>query len=192
MIRRNGIRRTGDRCDGARRTGDPCDGARRAHARSRDDRCHDVRQVGIRRTEDRRIGTWSPARLPARLLARRAAAAQVPRGQAALEYAGVIALLLFVGLAALQLGIVAYTAQQAGTAARAAARTAAMPDGEGRGVAAGEAAMSDWLVDGADISAPDCGGDQITATVTVEVPALLPVLDFGAASRSVTMPCDGP
>ncbi|MER7665172.1 MULTISPECIES: TadE/TadG family type IV pilus assembly protein [unclassified Streptomyces] len=109
------------------------------------------------------------------------------RGQAALEYAGVITLLLFVALAAIQLGIVAYTAQQAGTAARAAARVAS--HGEGGGEAAGYAAMSDWLADGAEVSAPAEGG-EVTATVTIPVPALLPVFDFGSAERSVTMPVD--
>ncbi|MEJ8637118.1 TadE/TadG family type IV pilus assembly protein [Streptomyces sp. MS2.AVA.5] len=109
------------------------------------------------------------------------------RGQAALEYAGVITLLLFVALAAIQLGIVAYTAQQAGTAARAAARVAS--HGEGGGEAAGYAAMSDWLADGAQVSAP-AGGGEVTATVTIQVPALLPVFDFGSAQRTVTMPVD--
>ena len=108
----------------------------------------------------------------------REAPPETDRGQAALEYAGVITLLLFVALAAIQLGIVAYTAQQAGTAARAAARVAS--HGEGGGEAAGYAAMSDWLADGAQVSAP-AGGGEVTATVTIQVPALLPVFDFGSA-----------
>ncbi len=41
------------------------------------------------------------------------------RGQVAIEYLGFIPILLLVALAAVQLGLVAYTAQQAGTAARA-------------------------------------------------------------------------
>ncbi len=109
------------------------------------------------------------------------------RGQAALEFAGVITLLIFVALAAIQLGLVAYTAQQAGTAARAAARVASQ--GEGGGQAAGHAAMSDWLADGATV-AEEAGGSEVTVTVTVQVPALLPVFDFGSATRSVTMPVD--
>ncbi|MFF0446813.1 TadE family protein [Streptomyces sp. NPDC004609] len=114
------------------------------------------------------------------------------RGQAAVEYAGVITLLLLVGLAAIQLGLVAYTAQQAGTAARAAARTAATKDGEGRAVAAGTAAMSDWLADGADFDHGGCGGgdDEISVTVRVQVPRILPVFAFDPARRTVTMPCD--
>ncbi len=43
------------------------------------------------------------------------------RGQVALEYIGFIAILLLVGLAAIQLGVAAYAANQAGTGARAAA-----------------------------------------------------------------------
>ncbi|MFI1013871.1 TadE/TadG family type IV pilus assembly protein [Streptomyces sp. NPDC020965] len=111
-------------------------------------------------------------------------------GQAAVEYAGVITLLLFVALAALQLGLVAYTAQQTGTAARAAARMAAMKDGEGRAVAAGSAAMSGWLASNASIVPSGGCGDQVSVTVTVPVPAVLPVFDFGSATRTVTMPCD--
>lgn len=40
------------------------------------------------------------------------------RGQVAIEYLGFIPVLLLVTLAAVQLGLVAYTAEQAGTAAR--------------------------------------------------------------------------
>ncbi|MER6913666.1 TadE/TadG family type IV pilus assembly protein [Streptomyces sp. NPDC000594] len=112
------------------------------------------------------------------------------RGQAAIEYAGVLTLLLIVALAALQLGVVAYTAQQAGTAARAAARAAALPDADaGQAQEAGLASMSGWLRDGASVGVPGCG-EQVTATVSVEVPALIPLFDFGTAERSVTMPCD--
>ncbi|MFI1398380.1 TadE/TadG family type IV pilus assembly protein [Streptomyces sp. NPDC020681] len=107
------------------------------------------------------------------------------RGQAALEYAGVITLLLFVALAAIQLGLVAYTAQQAGTAARAAARVASQ---DGDAATAGRGAMSDWLADDARIT--QSGGDEVTVTVRIGVPALLPVFDFGDATRTVTMPRD--
>ncbi|GAA2241469.1 TadE/TadG family type IV pilus assembly protein [Streptomyces amakusaensis] len=110
------------------------------------------------------------------------------RGQAAIEYAGVITLLLLVGLAAVQFGLAAYTAQQAGTAARAAARAASQKDGDGKGAAAGRAALSDWL--DASISAECAGADEVTATAVVSVPRLLPVFDIGPATRRVTMPCD--
>ncbi|MER5767685.1 TadE/TadG family type IV pilus assembly protein [Streptomyces sp. NPDC001985] len=112
------------------------------------------------------------------------------RGQAALEFAGVITLLILVGVAAIQLGLVAYTAQQAGTAARAAARAEAQRDGAGTGPAAGLAAISGWLADGARVEAGCAPGSEVRATATVDVPALLPVLDFGPASRTVTMRCD--
>ncbi|MFC8014093.1 TadE family protein, partial [Streptomyces cinereoruber] len=52
------------------------------------------------------------------------------RGQAAVEYLGFLPILLLVGLAGLQLGIAAYAAQQAGTAARASARAASSDDEE--------------------------------------------------------------
>ncbi|GLF94376.1 TadE/TadG family type IV pilus assembly protein [Streptomyces yaizuensis] len=114
------------------------------------------------------------------------------RGQAAIEFAGIITLLLVVALAAIQLGLVAYAAQQAGTAARAAARTATQDDdGPGRATAAGHAALSDWL--DADISGvpASCEGEgEVTVTVRVQVPELLPGFDAGAAERRVTMPCD--
>ncbi|MGW4204067.1 TadE/TadG family type IV pilus assembly protein [Streptomyces sp. NPDC004726] len=109
-----------------------------------------------------------------------------------MEYAGVITLLLLVALAAIQLGLVAYTAQQAGTAARAGARMAATKDGDGRAQEAGRAAMSGWLADGADFDHGVCGDgdDEISVTVRVEVPRILPVFDFDPAVRTVTMPCD--
>ena len=70
------------------------------------------------------------------------------RGQVALEYLGFLPILLLVALAAVQLGLVAYAVQQAGTAARAAARVRlAGPSADG-GRGAGRAAMSDWLADG--------------------------------------------
>ncbi|MGV9315065.1 TadE family protein [Streptomyces sp. NPDC003691] len=114
------------------------------------------------------------------------------RGQAAVEYAGVLALLVFVALAAIQTGLVAYTAQQAGTAARAAARTEATEDGAGRGPAAGRSAISGWLADGARFDPGGCSGedDEVSVTAVVEVPSLLPVFDFDPAVRTVTMPCD--
>ncbi|MEW2085444.1 TadE/TadG family type IV pilus assembly protein [Streptomyces sp. NPDC005283] len=113
------------------------------------------------------------------------------RGQAAVEYAGVLALLLFVALAAIQLGLVAYTVQQAGTASRAAARVASQEGGADRYVESGKAAMSDWLADEAVISeAPGGSSDEVKVTVRVKVPALLPVFDFGDATRSTTMRCD--
>ncbi|MFJ8693793.1 TadE/TadG family type IV pilus assembly protein [Streptomyces roseolilacinus] len=108
------------------------------------------------------------------------------RGQAAIEFAGWIAVLLIAALAAVQLGIVAYAAQQAGTAARAAARVASQG---GDGHAAGLGAMSGWLADGATVSVPSgAGAEDVTATVTVTVPTVLPLLGFDPVTRTTTMP----
>lgn len=103
-----------------------------------------------------------------------------------LEFAGFLPILLLVGLAAIQLGLVGYAANQAGSGARAAARVAAQ--GEGGGEAAGHAAMHDGL--DADVSVGD-GGDTTTATVTVRVPTLLPFVDTDwSVEKSATMPND--
>ncbi|MDX2559647.1 TadE/TadG family type IV pilus assembly protein [Streptomyces sp. TX20-6-3] len=109
------------------------------------------------------------------------------RGQAAIEYLGFLPILLIVGLAGLQLGIAAYAAQQAGTAARAAARAASSDadDGPDAQAAAG-AAVSGWID-------PDVatyrGGDEITVTVTVTIPSVVPfVKDFGEVTKTATMP----
>lgn len=114
---------------------------------------------------------------------------ETDRGQAALEYVGVITLLLVAALAAIQLGIAAYTVQQAGTAARAAARTASYRNATTGADAAGRAALSDWLSGGASFGVAE-STDEVTVTATVPVPSILPVFDFGSAVRSVTMPKD--
>ncbi|MEU5158399.1 TadE/TadG family type IV pilus assembly protein [Streptomyces sp. NPDC020875] len=134
----------------------------------------------------------SPGRGPGALTRLRDRDRARDQGQAAIEFAGVIALLLFVALAAIQVGIVAYTAQQAGTAARAAARTESAEDGSGRGAAAGRAAISGWLADGADFDSGRCADedDEISVTAVVDVPSLLPGFDLDPAVRTVTMPCD--
>ncbi|WP_432104968.1 TadE/TadG family type IV pilus assembly protein [Streptomyces sp. bgisy091] len=111
------------------------------------------------------------------------------RGQAAIEYVGVLAILLLVALAAVQLGIAVYAAQQAGTASRAAARAASYDGRSWRYEQAGRASMSDWLADGASFT-PSGGGDEVTVTAKVRIPALLPLLDFGSVTRSATMPRD--
>jgi hypothetical protein len=109
------------------------------------------------------------------------------KGQAALEFVGVITLLLIAGLATVQLGLAAYAVQQAGTAARAAARTASYRQADMDPVAAGEAAVSGWLAP--QITVGD-GGDAVTATASVPVPSILPLFQFGSAVRSATMPKD--
>ncbi|MCI3904810.1 TadE/TadG family type IV pilus assembly protein [Streptomyces spectabilis] len=102
-----------------------------------------------------------------------------------LEFAGFLPILLLVGLAAIQLGLVGYAASQAGSGARAAARVAAQG---GDGEAAGHAAMHSGL--DADVSAPQ-GPETTTATVTVQVPTLLPFVDTDwEVEKTVTMPTD--
>ncbi|WP_053726302.1 hypothetical protein [Streptomyces sp. WM6378] len=114
------------------------------------------------------------------------------RGQVALEYIGFVAILLLVGLAAIQLGVAAYAVNQAGTGARAAARAASLDDpraGEPKldPVAAGTAAVSGWLKP--DVTPAGSGGDEATYTVTIKIPSVIPgIPDFGTATRTSTMP----
>ncbi|GGR69675.1 septum formation initiator [Streptomyces aureoverticillatus] len=106
-----------------------------------------------------------------------------------LEFAGFLPLLLIIGLAAIQLGLVGYAANQAGSGARAAARVASQ--GEGGGEAAGHAAMDSGL--DADVDAPTGSGETSTATVKVQVPTLLPFVDTDwTVTKSATMPNDDP
>ncbi|MFF4171261.1 TadE/TadG family type IV pilus assembly protein [Streptomyces sp. NPDC001744] len=110
------------------------------------------------------------------------------RGQVAVEYLGFLPILLLVGLAGLQLGIAAYAVQQAGTAARAAARAASSDaeDAPSAGEAAA-AAASGWLRP--SVSEPRRGGGEVTVTVTVRIPSVVPFWkDFGDAEKTVTMP----
>ncbi|MCI0383867.1 TadE/TadG family type IV pilus assembly protein [Streptomyces sp. CNQ085] len=119
---------------------------------------------------------------------RRRAASRRPhsdRGQVALEFVGFLPLLLLVGLAAIQLGLVAYAAQQAGTGARAAARAESAEEVETGGERAGSAAVSEWL--DADF-AVRVSREEVTATATVDVPSVLPGFDFGPVRRTSTMP----
>ncbi|MFK0114576.1 TadE/TadG family type IV pilus assembly protein [Streptomyces sp. NPDC090994] len=108
------------------------------------------------------------------------------RGQVALEYLGFLPVLVLVALAAVQLGLVAYTAQQAGTAARAGARAASLDESAQQGCAA---AVSGWLADGTACPA-SFGGDEVTVTATVDIPSVVPGWDLGDATRTATMPLD--
>ncbi|WP_241200113.1 pilus assembly protein [Streptomyces sp. NBC_01260] len=111
------------------------------------------------------------------------------RGQVAIEYMGFIPLLLLVGLCAIQLGVAAYTANQAGTAARVAARTASHDRPELWPEQAGERAISSWLSDGLTWKTSG-GDDEVTYTARVEIPSVIPGLSWGKATRSSTMPRD--
>ncbi|WP_405938567.1 pilus assembly protein [Streptomyces sp. NBC_00726] len=111
------------------------------------------------------------------------------RGQAVVEYVGVLTLLLVVALAVAQLGIAVYAAQQAGTAARTAARVASTEGQQGRGAAVARQSMSGWLADGASVT-QETGGEAVTVRVRVRIPSLLPMLSFGSVEKSATMPRD--
>ncbi|WP_282696998.1 TadE/TadG family type IV pilus assembly protein [Streptomyces sp. CC208A] len=108
------------------------------------------------------------------------------RGQAAIEYLGFLPVLLLVGLAGLQLGLAAYAAQQAGTAARAAAR-AASSDAEDApsAEAAAAAAVSGWIRPRVEHGGSD---GEVTVTVEVDIPSVVPFWNFAPATKSATMP----
>ncbi|PNE31514.1 hypothetical protein AF335_25940 [Streptomyces eurocidicus] len=107
-----------------------------------------------------------------------------------MEFLGFLPVLLLVGLAAVQLGLAAYAAQQAGGAARAAARTATLDDPRVSPGDAGRAALSGWLRTEGAPQAPLCdGGGRTTATVTVEIPSVLPFLGDRTVTRRATMAC---
>ncbi|MFI5802554.1 TadE/TadG family type IV pilus assembly protein [Streptomyces sp. NPDC051561] len=110
------------------------------------------------------------------------------KGVAALEFAGFLPLLLLIAVAALQLGLVGYAASQAGSAARAAARVESQEDTRGQCQAAARESMSGWLANRTDVTC--FGGDVVTATATVTVPALIPVFDVATITKSVSMPSD--
>lgn len=67
----------------------------------------------------------SAVRLPARLRG-----PGRDRGTVSIEFLGFLPILLVVGLAVVQLGLAAFAIQQAGTGARAAARTASMDESD--------------------------------------------------------------
>ncbi|MFD5516454.1 hypothetical protein [Streptomyces sp. NPDC127066] len=92
-----------------------------------------------------------------------------------------------IGMAAIQLGLIGYGVNQAGSGARAAARAASQQGGPPAGAAAGHAAVSGWL--DPDVSA-ERGSDLTTATVTVTVPNVIPLFDRYTVTRRATMPTD--
>ncbi|MGW1841237.1 TadE/TadG family type IV pilus assembly protein [Streptomyces sp. NPDC001966] len=121
---------------------------------------------------------------------RRAAAPRRDRGQVAIEYMGFIPLLLLVGLFAIQLGVAVYAANQAGTGARAAARSASQDVPRGDSERAGRDAMSDWLGSYKNSKFSSHGGyGEVTYTTRVRIPSVVPGIDnWGWAKRSSTMP----
>ncbi|MFI6939607.1 TadE/TadG family type IV pilus assembly protein [Streptomyces sp. NPDC050418] len=117
---------------------------------------------------------------------RHAPALKDDRGAAILEFTGFLPTLILVALTCIQLGLVGYSFSQAGSAARAAARSASLGENHEQ---AGRQAMSDWLAD--DATFTRSGGDTARVQVTVEIPELVPFIDMGwQATRTVTMPMD--
>ncbi|MFJ1654964.1 TadE family protein [Streptomyces sp. NPDC088337] len=108
------------------------------------------------------------------------------RGQAAIEYLGFIPILMLLAMAVIQIGLIAYTAQQAGTAARAGARAASLRQGAGQACAN---AVSDWLT-GRTSCLPSYGGKEVTVTAAVDIPSIVPGWHFGKAHKTATMPLD--
>jgi Flp pilus assembly protein TadG len=101
----------------------------------------------------------------------------------AIEYLGFIPVLLIVALAGIQIGVVAYAAEQAGTAARAGARAASLRQ-DAQQACAG--AVSSGIT--VNCSSGAGGGDSVTVTATVRIPKI--VWDFGDATKTATMPLD--
>ncbi|HEY8978291.1 MAG TPA: TadE/TadG family type IV pilus assembly protein [Streptomyces sp.] len=111
------------------------------------------------------------------------------RGQVAIEYLGFLPILLVVAMAVVQLGIIAYAGQQAGTAARAGARSASR-DPEGGYQQDCRDAVSGWLADGTSCVAGFPGHD-VRVTSKVDIPSVFFGWgDFGPAQRTATMPVD--
>lgn len=129
-------------------------------------------------------------RTPRRAVRTAGAATRRPRGDrgvSMLEFAGFLPVLLVIGMAAIQLGLVGYAANQAGSGARAAARVASQEGGDG--AAAGRASVSGWLKPQVGIGAG--ASDSTRATVQVQVPSLVPFLGGPwTLERSATMPDD--
>jgi len=104
-------------------------------------------------------------------------------GQVAVEYLGFIPVLLIVALAGIQIGAVAYAAEQAGTAARAGARAASLRQSYAQ-------ACADAVSGPLDVSCSAAeGGDTVTVTAAVHIPKVL-LWDFGDARKTATMPLD--
>ncbi|MGI5402611.1 TadE/TadG family type IV pilus assembly protein [Streptomyces sp. CA-135486] len=118
---------------------------------------------------------------------RKQAARRDDRGQAVIEYGGWLVMLLFVALVAVQVGLAVYAAQQAGTAARAAARVASQHQPRISYQQAGRESVSSWLQ--ASFTESSAGDDEVTVEATVTVPSLVPGFDF-TTTKSATMPRD--
>ncbi|MEV4939704.1 TadE/TadG family type IV pilus assembly protein [Streptomyces zaomyceticus] len=109
------------------------------------------------------------------------------RGQAAIEYLGFLPILMLVAAAGVQIGLVAYTAQQATTAARAGARAASLHHDAQQACAR---AVSGWLADRTTCESSR-DGDTAAVTVTIRIPSIIPLWDpIGDVRQTATMPLD--
>ncbi|MEV4439248.1 TadE/TadG family type IV pilus assembly protein [Streptomyces sp. NPDC049577] len=112
-------------------------------------------------------------------------------GSVSVEFLGFLPLLLLVALAAVHLGLAAFAAQQAGSGARAAARGMSVDAPAGDPETVAREAMTGWVAGKADVRATACGdARRATATVSVDVPAVIPGTGF-TVTRRATMPCPG-
>jgi TadE-like protein len=107
------------------------------------------------------------------------------RGQVAIEYLGFLPILMIVAMAGLQIGAIAYAAEQASTAARAGARAASLRQGAQQ---ACDGAVSGPLT----VRCGESGGGDgsVTVTATVSIPSFVPGWHFDPARKSATMPRD--
>ena len=113
------------------------------------------------------------------------------RGQAGIELVSWTPLLLLVGLLVVQLGLGVFAAQQAGTAARAAARADSDQRNDVWYERAARESLSDFLERNGGARITKTGwGDEVTVTVRVKVPSIVPGISFGEAEKSATMPKD--
>ncbi len=114
---------------------------------------------------------------------RRPGAKAGERGSATLEFVAMFPLLFMVALCALQVGIVGWATTSTTDAARAAARAASL--GQDPNTAAQTS-----LPGGLHAQSVSGGrhGNGYTYTVTVKIPDLLPYLDTGTVSRTISMP----
>ncbi|GGX68588.1 TadE/TadG family type IV pilus assembly protein [Streptomyces anandii] len=108
-------------------------------------------------------------------------------GQVAIEYLGFIPVLMLVAVAVIQIGLVAWAAQQAGTAARAGARAASLGMSAQQGC---QEAVADSL-SGRTSCSEASGGGTVTVVATVRIPSIIPLWDpVGDAHKTATMPLD--
>ncbi|MEU3920145.1 TadE/TadG family type IV pilus assembly protein [Streptomyces sp. NPDC029004] len=109
------------------------------------------------------------------------------KGATAVEYIGFLPILILIGICLVQFGLAAYAMQQAGTAARTAARISSQSNDDGAAKAAGEAAVSDLIKSGTRV---DMSGsaDDARATATVDIPSVIPGFSFDPVKRTSTMP----